>query len=149
MATEAVCILPHGHPLLAKDAIAAADLDGVDAVLLGRQRPLRYDIDLAFRQARVRPRIRAEVHSVEMACKFVAEGLGVSIVNGLLASLCRQPGFEPRPFRPSIEYRFGIVTLAGQSAHPLVPVLSERLIEALRAAATPDAYRMIDAEGVL
>jgi DNA-binding transcriptional LysR family regulator len=143
MATEAVCILPVGHPLLRLSEITAGDLDGTDVVLLGRQRPLRHDIDMAFRHARVRPRIRAEVHSVDMACRFVAQGLGVSIVNGVLASLNRSLPIERRPFRPAVEYRFGMATLQGQESHPLVPALSARIIEALTAAAGPDTYRLI------
>ncbi|OWT77007.1 MULTISPECIES: LysR family transcriptional regulator [unclassified Achromobacter] len=151
MSTEAVCILPTGHPLLRLKEIAAGDLEDTDLVLLGRQRPLRHDIDMAFRHARVRPRIRAEVHSVDMACRFVAQGLGVSIVNGLLASLNRDLPIERRPFRPAIEYRFGIATLQGQPAHPLVPALSARIIDALKAAAGADTYRVItpDAEANL
>jgi DNA-binding transcriptional LysR family regulator len=143
MSTEAVCILPPGHPLLAKQEICAADLDNTDLVLLGRQRPLRHDIDMAFLQARVRPRICAEVHSVDMACRFVAEGLGVSIVNGVLASLNHDLELQRRPFRPAIEYRFGMATVMGQTPHPLVPALSAALIAALAESAGPDTYRMI------
>jgi DNA-binding transcriptional LysR family regulator len=150
MSTEAVCILPAGHPLLDLREITAADLDGTDVVLLGRQRPLRHDIDMAFRHARVRPKVRAEVHSVDMACRFVAEGLGVSIVNGVLASLNRSLPIERRPFRPAIEYRFGLATLQGHEPHPLVPALSSMIIETLTAAAGPDTFRLIapDAAGV-
>jgi DNA-binding transcriptional LysR family regulator len=143
MSTEAVCILPAGHPLLALREITAADLDGTELVLLGRQRPLRHDIDMAFRHARVRPKIRAEVHSVDMACRFVAKGLGVSIVNGVLASLNRDLPIERRPFRPAIEYRFGMATLEGHDPHPLVPALSARIIEALTSAAGADTYRLV------
>jgi DNA-binding transcriptional LysR family regulator len=143
MSTEAVCILPTGHPLLALREITAADLDGTELVLLGRQRPLRHDIDMAFRHARVRPKIRAEVHSVDMACRFVAKGLGVSIVNGVLASLNRDLPIERRPFRPAIEYRFGMATLEGHDPHPLVPALSARIIDALTSAAGADTYRLV------
>lgn len=143
MSTEAICILPPGHRLLGLAEITAADLDNVDVVLLGRQRPLRHDIDMAFRHARVRPKIRAEVHSVEMACRFVAQGLGVSIVNGLLGSLDRALAIERRPFRPRIEYRFGMATLQAHESHPLVPELTARLIAALKSAANPQAYRVL------
>jgi DNA-binding transcriptional LysR family regulator len=144
LSTEAVCILPRGHRLLALSEITAADLDDVDVVLLGRQRPLRDDIDHVFRQARARPRVRAEVHSVEMACRFVAQGLGVSIVNGLLASLDHNPDIERRPFRPSMEYRLGIATLQGQEPHPLVPALTAHIVEAIREAGAPEVYRLLE-----
>jgi DNA-binding transcriptional LysR family regulator len=143
MSTEAVCILPAGHPLLVLREITAADLCDTDLVLLGRQRPLRHDIDMAFRQARVRPKIRAEVHSVDMACRFVAQGLGASIVNGVLASLNRDLPIVRRPFRPAIEYRFGMATLAGQAPHPLVPALSTSIIDALTTTAGAETFRLI------
>ena len=119
LATEAVCIMPPGHPLQALDEIGPADLIGVDLVLLGRQRSLRQQIDQAFRQGRMMPQIKAEVHSVEMACRLAAQGIGVSIVNGLFAALCQDMGIVRRPFRPVIDYCVGMATLAGQPPHPL------------------------------
>jgi DNA-binding transcriptional LysR family regulator len=66
------------------------------------------------------PQIRAEVHSVEMACRFVAQGLGVSIVNGLFAHMCQDMGLVCRPFRPRIDYFMGMAKLAWQQPDPLV-----------------------------
>ncbi|CAB3687257.1 LysR family transcriptional regulator [Achromobacter pestifer] len=146
LATEAVCILPPGHALLKQETISAADLIGEDLVLLGRQRSLRHQIDLVFRQARMMPQIRAEVHSVEMACRLVAQGLGVSIVNGLFAHLCRDMGIECRPFRPKIDYYLGMATLAGQPPHALVPELTRRILEAMSHRAGADAFQVLPPE---
>ncbi|WP_454673635.1 LysR family transcriptional regulator [Achromobacter pestifer] len=146
LATEAVCILPPGHALLKQETISAADLIGEDLVLLGRQRSLRHQIDLVFRQARMMPQIRAEVHSVEMACRLVAQGLGVSIVNGLFAHLCRDMGIECRPFRPKIDYFLGMATLAGQPPHALVPELTRRILEAMSRRAGADAFQVLPPE---
>lgn len=143
LATEAVCVMPAGHPLQALQTVASADLIGIDLVLLGRQRSLRQQIDLAFRQGRMMPQIRAEVHSVEMACRFVAQGLGVSIVNGLFAHLCQDMGIVCRPFRPTIDYRLGFATLAGQPPHPLVPALARRILEALAQRAGGEAFSVV------
>lgn len=143
VATEAVCVMPTGHPLLALETVASGDLVDVDLVLLGRQRSLRQQIDHAFRQARMMPQIRAEVHSVEMACRFVAQGLGVSIVNGLFAYLCRDMGIDCRPFRPRIEYSLGMATLAGQSPEPLVVELTARILDAMRQRADSNAFTVL------
>ncbi|MFC4273955.1 LysR substrate-binding domain-containing protein [Achromobacter aloeverae] len=133
--TEAVCVMPAGHPLQGLAAVTPADLQGMDLVLLGRQRSLRQQIDQTFRQGRLAPQIRAEVHSVDMACRLAARGVGVSIVNGLLAHLCMDTcldtGLAARPFRPVIGYDMGMATLAGQPPHPLVPALARRIVEAM------------------
>lgn len=146
LATEAVCILPPNHALVAQETIASADLIGEDLVLLGRQRSLRHQIDQVFRQARMMPQIRAEVHSVEMACRLVARGLGVSIVNGLFAHLCRDMGVECRPFRPKIDYHLGMATLAGQPPHALAPELTRRILEAMSRRAGVDAFQVLPPE---
>lgn len=140
IATEAVCVMPAGHPLQALQTVSSADLIDVDLVLLGRQRSLRQQIDQTFRQGRMMPQIRAEVHSVEMACRFVAQGLGVSIVNGLLAQLCRDMGIVCRPFRPRIGYSLGMATLAGNEQDPLVPEMATRILDAMAQRAGPDAF---------
>ena len=146
LATEAVCIMPPGHPLQALDEIGPADLIGVDLVLLGRQRSLRQQIDQAFRQGRMMPQIKAEVHSVEMACRLAAQGIGVSIVNGLFAALCQDMGIVRRPFRPVIDYCVGMATLAGQPPHPLVPELIRRILDAMTERAGPGAFTVLAPE---
>ncbi|WMD22838.1 LysR family transcriptional regulator [Achromobacter seleniivolatilans] len=146
LATEAVCILPPDHPLLVQETISSADLIGEDLVLLGRQRSLRHQIDQVFRQVRMMPQIRAEVHSVEMACRLVARGLGVSIVNGLFAHLCRDMGIQCRPFRPQIDYYLGMATLGGQAPHPLVPELTRRILQAMLERAGAGVFQVLPLE---
>jgi DNA-binding transcriptional LysR family regulator len=143
LATEAVCVMPAGHPLQALETVTSADLIDVDLVLLGRQRSLRQQIDQAFRKARMLPQIRAEVHSVEMACRFVAQGLGVSIVNGLFAHLCQDMGIVCRPFRPRIDYYLGMATLAGPSSDPLVPEVAARILDAMAQRAGANAFTLV------
>lgn len=53
--TEAVCVMPSGHPLSQKTSVAIEDLRNIPLVLLGRQRTLRTDLDLAFRAAKLSP----------------------------------------------------------------------------------------------
>ena len=146
LATEAVCVMPPGHALQALDEVTSADLIGVDLVLLGRQRSLRQQIDQAFRAGRMMPQIKAEVHSVEMACRLAAQGVGVSIVNGLFAGLCLDMGIERRPFRPRIDYYVGMATLAGQPPHALVPELAARILAAMTQRAGPGAFSVVPPE---
>lgn len=146
LATEAVCVMAAGHPMQALETVSSADLIDVDLVLLGRQRSLRQQIDQAFRKARMMPQIRAEVHSVEMACRFVAQGLGVSIVNGLFARLCQDMGVVCRPFRPRIDYGIGMATLAGQPPDPLAAEMASRIVDAMAQRAGPGAFTVVTPE---
>lgn len=144
--SDAVCIMPRGHALEKLDTVGPLDLDDAPLILLGRQRQIRHEIDMAFRQARVPPRVAVEVHSVSVACGFVAQGLGVSIVNALLASYCADRNFTSRPFRPRISYRLGIASVASAAAAaappdpmaPLVDAFSRLLIDAIMGSVTPD-----------
>ncbi len=136
--TEAVCVLPYGHPLASLEAVTPADLDQIPMVLLGRQRALREDIDMAFRRTRARPRIVAEVHSVAMACSIVAQGMGVSIVNALLASYCCDPTIVRRPFRPRIPYTLGFISLERAQPDPLHAAFAQCLVDTVMDRVLPE-----------
>lgn len=131
--TDAVCIVPRGHPLEKKRAVTAADLEDQPLVLLGRQRQVRHDVDMAFRQARVQPRVAAEVHSVAVACSLVAQGIGVSIVNALLAQYCRDLPITMRPFTPRISYQLGMATLANAPPPEFAATFERLLLDAILA----------------
>ena len=73
--SEAVCIMPRGHALEGLAEVSPTDLIDVSLILLGRQRQIRHDIDMAFRQRRVQPRVALEVHSISEACAHVALSL--------------------------------------------------------------------------
>ena len=132
--TEAVCVMPAEHPLSKQSFVSIEDLRNTPLVLLGRQRTLRTDLDLAFRAANLRPQVRVEVHSAAVACGFVAEGLGVSIINSLLASHFEQLPIVSRPLKPLIEYTFGLAfhpsqprsTVVDDFARHLIAYLSDR-----------------------
>lgn len=140
--TEAVCIMPRGHALEGRGRVEPADLIGQDLVLLGRHRLMRQQIDQAFRQGRLTPQIRAEVHSVEMACRLVAQGVGLAVVNGLFARLCQEPGIGCLPFAPRIGYRLGLAVLAAQAPHALVPELARRIVQAMADCAGPQGFTL-------
>jgi DNA-binding transcriptional LysR family regulator len=106
--------MPAGHRLAQRTVVDVEDLDGEPLVLLGRQRPARAEIDQMFRRVRFRPRIRIETHSVGSACVLAAQGLGVTIVNALMASHFRDLPIAIRPFRPLLWNEFGLAFAAGQ-----------------------------------
>lgn len=132
--TEGVCVMPLGHPLAAQAEVQIDDLRDQPLVLLGKQRNLRSELDQRFRDARITPQVRVEVHSVSAACAFVAEGMGVSIINGLLASDLGALPIVARPLRPLLTYRFGLAFRKDQPRSVLVESFAEHLRAGLIAA---------------
>nr|WP_218168710.1 LysR family transcriptional regulator [Pseudomonas reactans] len=131
--TEGVCVMPAGHPLTRHACIEVQHLRDVPLVMLGRQRALRAELNQVFRAANLTPQVRVEVHSVGAACSFVAEGLGVSIVNGLLASHFRHLPIVTRPFRPVLPYTFGLAFRANEPRSQVVIAFAEHLKQRLAA----------------
>jgi DNA-binding transcriptional LysR family regulator len=105
-----VCVLPSDHPLAVKTVVAVRDLIGVPLILLGRMRQPRREIDELFFKVGLRPNIRLEVHSVMSACALVAHGLGVTLVNELMArDFCHMP-IALRPLNEPIMHHFAFAS---------------------------------------
>nr|WP_186353038.1 LysR family transcriptional regulator [Pseudomonas gessardii] len=129
--TEGVCVMPADHPLSRHAFIEVQHLRDMPLVMLGRQRAVRTELNQMFRAANLTPQVRVEVHSVGAACSFVAEGLGVSIVNGLLASHFMHLPIVSRPFRPALPYTFGLAFRADEPRSQLVTAFAEHLKQRL------------------
>ncbi|WP_095107771.1 LysR substrate-binding domain-containing protein [Pseudomonas sp. Irchel 3E20] len=125
--SEGVCVMPADHPLARHEWIEARHLHDVPLVMLGRQRAVRAELNQVFRAANLTPQVRVEVHSVGAACSFVAEGLGVSIVNGLLASHFSHLPIVTRPFRPALPYAFGLAFRRDEARSPVVSAFAQHL----------------------
>lgn len=80
-----VCVMPEDHRLAAKEKVSVKDLLDEPLILLGRMRAPRHEIDTVFSRHHMRPNIRLEAHSVLSACGMVAAGLGVTLVNEMMA----------------------------------------------------------------
>ncbi len=85
IASRTVCVMPRDHPLAAQSEVSVRDLKGVPLILLGRMRAPRREVDELFWSAGLRPNIKVEAHSVCSACGLVASGIGVTLVNELMA----------------------------------------------------------------
>ncbi|AAK23600.1 LysR family transcriptional regulator [Caulobacter vibrioides] len=110
--SETVCVLPDTHPLTAHEVLTPELLRGEPLVLLGAGTWTRRQIDDAFRERGVRPDVRVETHTVGSACALAAGGLGVAIVNALLADNFARPGVAIRVFRPQILHEYAFMTSA-------------------------------------
>lgn len=133
-----VCVLPQDHPLAQKPSIAITDLRHEPMILLGRLRAPRREIDEAFWSEGIAPRVRVEAHSVMTACSLVAEGLGVTLVNELMARDYAHLPITYRPLGTALSHRFAFAASAqvpmSEAAQQFVSFSGERL----RATITPD-----------
>jgi DNA-binding transcriptional LysR family regulator len=129
--SESVCVMPRSHPLATNDIVGPRDLDGVPLVLLWRQSSLRNDVDVAFRDSRIAQNVVAEVHSVSVACAMAARGIGVAIVNRLIAQCCDTQTFVMRPFVPTIRFSTALGTLETEPPGSVCDAFAEHLANAL------------------
>lgn len=104
------CVLARDHPLAALSEITAHDLKNTPLVLLGQGRRFRSQVEAAFAEASVFPRVRVETHTVASSCAMAARGVGVAIVNERLAQAYVRDQTVLRPFKPTILHEYAFVT---------------------------------------
>lgn len=116
-------VLPRDHPLAARATILLADLADQPLILLGRHRPFRVRLDEALEAAGIRPRVVIETHAVNVACSFVAAGLGLTLANALIARSAVGPDTVTRAFELSIPHSFCMITNKNHRPSPVVTAL--------------------------
>lgn len=130
---DEVCVMPDGHPLLAKPTIDLPDFEGQAFVSLSSSDPYRIQIDEAFAEAGVLRRAIVETPTAVSVCTFVRQGLGLAIVNPLTALDFSGRGLHIRPLRRSFPFRVNMVFPEHRPANPLVDAMSASLVEAATA----------------
>ncbi|MFD2237552.1 LysR family transcriptional regulator [Aureimonas populi] len=106
--TDSVCVMTADHPLAGRGSLTVDDLRHRPLILLGHQRAPRRDVDTAFFEAGIVPRVRVETHSVSAACGFAAQGIGIAIVNRLMAQDFGHLSLVMVPLRPPIRHVFAL-----------------------------------------
>ena len=125
---SAVCVLPNGHRLCSKRHIEPADLAGENFISFMRDGRLRHVIDSVFEDARVSRGLRIDAFMSDSACAFVAEGVGVSIVEPFTASeYSRRGELVVKPFLPSVLYQFRLLYPRFREPSLLVRAFAEEL----------------------
>ena len=130
-ATDIICACPKDHPLARLREVTPFDLQGVDFVLLGGTSPLRQAIEAMLATNAVRPRVRLEVLYSATALAYVAEGLGVALVDAFAADAPR-PGVSLRRFAPSIRFTFAALTPEKAAGEALAALFVEQVTAAVR-----------------
>jgi len=112
IANGSVCVLTADHPLAAHPRLTPELLFDQPLILLGSGRQWRAQVDEAFATYRLRPRVAIETHTHGSACALAARGVGIAIVNELLARSYLHAPLVAREFTPAIMHEYAFVTSA-------------------------------------
>lgn len=103
----AVVVLRADHRLAARDEISADDLAGEKIILLGKGDYTRHRVEAALGPTASSQRIETPLSGI--ACAFVSEGLGVTIVDPFSAVSFLGRGVVVRGFVPTIDVGAALV----------------------------------------
>jgi DNA-binding transcriptional LysR family regulator len=112
VASETICVVAGDNPLSKQEVITPKMLAGQPLILLGLGRATRAQIEAAFDRAGLRPDVRLETHTVGSACALATRGLGIALVNELLAKSYLRPGTAMCKFKPRLLNEYAFVTSA-------------------------------------
>ena len=128
---DEVCVLPDGHPLLARRVLRPKDFAEQRFVSFASTDPYRQQVDAMFEQQGVRRQLALETASAASVCALVRQGLGVAIVNPLTAMELAGTGLQVRPLSVSIAF---VVTLVLPQLRP-ASALRDAFVKCLHEAA--------------
>ena len=124
--SEAICILPKHHRLTEKAEIFASDLNGEAMVTLGASSLLRLQVDSALRLAGVVSGSTIQTLFSNTASTYVANGLGVAVVDLFSVLGADLSQIEIRRFNPRITFDFAAIYPAGDRS-PLAIAFAREL----------------------
>ncbi len=110
--TDTVCVLRGDHPLARHEILTPQLLSGQPLIQLGKGSWTRTRIDDAFKGAGLLPDVKLETHTVGSAVAFAGKGLGIAMVNGLMARHFARGETVVRVFRPQILHQYVFMTSA-------------------------------------
>ncbi len=108
--SKTVCALSARHRLGKKKTIRVQDLRDEPLILLGKGKVSRLQLDQVFREAAVKMNVRVETHTVGAACAIARHGIGIAIVNEMLALQYAGKDVVLREFSPLIEHEYAFMT---------------------------------------
>ncbi|MCZ4283038.1 LysR family transcriptional regulator [Kiloniella laminariae] len=106
-----VVVMPKDHPLAAKKLLKPADIGQTPMIRLGSGLEYWEKIELAFNDVGIRANFTIEVGGVGPACRMVREGMGIAIVNQLMAAEYLEIlDLTYRRFSPDVIHQFAWVS---------------------------------------
>jgi DNA-binding transcriptional LysR family regulator len=109
-----VLIVPRGHRLAStRRAVQPMDLAEEPFLALAQNEGTRQLTEAVFRDAGIAPRIRVETGNSATLCALVAAGMGVALVNPLVAADHASLPIVVRPFQPEIAFDYQLLRARG------------------------------------
>ena len=130
--TSSCVVMPKGHRLAALSKIGPQDLARERMIFLLRRQPTRQLIEDAFHRACLQPEICVETSNVATACRCASEGLGVAVVNAMMAGYSATPNLAIRPFEPRIHHTIALIEQAGRERSPELSLFIDCLTAEVR-----------------
>ena len=124
----AVCALPAGHPLAAREVIDAEDLRGEAFISLADVDRSRSRIEAAFDPSAVERDIRITTPQSTLALALVAQGVGTSVIDEAAGSLADPARVAIRRFVPAVSFEIYLYHPANREPSQLY----ERFVKELR-----------------
>jgi DNA-binding transcriptional LysR family regulator len=129
-------VLPEGHPLARRDTVSLTDLEGEPLILPRRGTPtarFRSVVEHVCAEAGFTPRVAYELDDLPAVQAFVAAGIAIVLVHGLILSTMR-PGASARPIAEQPAGSRTVEALAATTARsPMVNDMLDRLALAAHA----------------
>jgi DNA-binding transcriptional LysR family regulator len=124
---DGVCLMPKSHRLAAKPLLRPEDFEGEPYVSFSRNEFGRAAVDDVFEAAAVTRHITLETPYSSITCSLVAQGLGVAIINPIVAQDYRHLDVVARPFLPSIRHDAKLIYSKARPENSLVASFVECL----------------------
>lgn len=106
---DEVCVLPPGHPLSAFTHVDPRQLSQYPFIHLAPNDPYRHQLDSVFAQLGVSRSSIIEVDNAATICQMVLSGIGVSIINPLVADTYASQGLTIRRLTVSVPFSISLV----------------------------------------
>lgn len=126
---EAVAAMAEDHPLAQRDVVTVQDLAATSFIATHRRSLVQQQIERQANEVGVVPSSRFETPSGMIACQLAERGLGCCVADPFVARSSGTSGLVFRPYRPTIELRYGFVFPAWQSRSRFARELSAEITE--------------------
>jgi DNA-binding transcriptional LysR family regulator len=128
MEVDEVCILPSGHPLSVQTVIDPRSLSNYPFVHLAPSDPYRHQLDSVFAKLGVLRTSIIEVDNAAAICQMVLSGIGISIINPLVASTYLTQGLVIRRLSVSVPFSISVV----RPLQPGASLIVDHLVDCIR-----------------
>ncbi|MGN6307712.1 MAG: LysR substrate-binding domain-containing protein [Mesorhizobium sp.] len=124
---KTVCVLHSSNELASKSILTVDDLKSQHFVSLPKTDPSNLMADELFDSYKIRRSVRIETTQSDVACSFVAEGGGVSIVDELTVASYRDARLVVRRMEPEINLKIWLLKHKSAKRAAIVDVFIEYL----------------------